>query len=87
MSDQPDNGVLLRQAIETAGLTQASALEMFNQGRDKPMSVSQWKAYLASTDSKRKYKCPDWVLDKMIRIAGDYKMAKKAGDKKAADKQ
>jgi hypothetical protein len=57
-----DNGQKLKAAIEKAGVTQARALELFNEGQARPLSTSQWKAYLANPDSARRSPCPDPVL-------------------------
>lgn len=57
-----DNGELLRELIETCCLTQAGALGRFNQDQARPISLSQWKGYLAHTGSARRSPCPDRVL-------------------------
>ncbi len=72
MSAPTDNGIRLRMIIEESSLTQAFALSLFNEGQARPMGESQWKAYLANLDSKRRYKCPDWVVDHMAAVAGKY---------------
>lgn len=63
-----DNGRELRSIIEKAGVTQAAALELFNKGQARPLSVSQWKAYLANVDSKRRSPCPEGVVDRMKKL-------------------
>lgn len=63
-----DNGQKLRKVIESAGVTQAKALELFNVGQVRPLSVSQWKAYLADPDSARRSPCPDAVLAHVRRV-------------------
>lgn len=57
-----DNGEVLRALIEDSGLTQAGALALFNEGQARPISLSQWKGYLAHKDSSRRSPCPDRVL-------------------------
>jgi hypothetical protein len=47
------NNERLRELIETAGLTQAAALTLFNRGQVRPISLSGWKAWLAESDSGR----------------------------------
>jgi hypothetical protein len=63
-----DNGELLRRAIEDAGISQALALALFNEGQARPLSLSTWKAYLAKPDSARKSPCPTTVLDRMKEL-------------------
>lgn len=60
-----DNGQQLRSFIENASVTQASVLELFNKGQARPLSIGQWKAYLAHVDSKRRSPCPDLVLQRV----------------------
>lgn len=67
-----DNGQELRNAIETAGVTQAKALELFNKGQARPLTLGQWKAYLAAPESVRRSPCPDAVLvwtKKVLNVA------------------
>lgn len=59
-----DNGELLRSLIEDCSLTQAGALKLFNEGQARPISLSQWKGYLAHRDSSRRSPCPDRVLQR-----------------------
>jgi hypothetical protein len=65
---EKDIGQMLRDVIEAAGITQLAALERFNRGQARPLSVSQWKAYLANPDSARRSPCPDSVLKRAKRI-------------------
>lgn len=59
-----DNGQLLRQLIEKAGITQIDALIRFNEGQALTLSLGQWKAYLAKSDSARRSPCPPGVLNR-----------------------
>lgn len=59
-----DNGQKLRQGIEKAGLTQARALDAFNEGLSRPLSLGHWKGFLAAPDSSRWARCPDWVWER-----------------------
>lgn len=63
-----DNGQELRNIIEQANSTQAAALAIFNKGQARPLSESQWKAYLAKEGSARKSPCPDAVLARMKKL-------------------
>ena len=63
-----DNGQELRNIIEQAKYTQAAALAIFNKGQARPLSESQWKAYLAKVGSSRKSPCPDAVLEHMKKL-------------------
>lgn len=47
------NNTRLRELIESAGLTQAVALTLFNRGQVRPITESGWKAWLAAPDSVR----------------------------------
>jgi hypothetical protein len=47
------NNARLRQLVEETGLTQASALTLFNRGQVRPITVSGWKAWLADPSSVR----------------------------------
>lgn len=67
MTDK-DNGQKLRAIIEAAGVTQLDALEAFNRRQARPLSVSQWKAYLANPDSARRSPCPDAVLKRARKL-------------------
>lgn len=40
-----NNGQKLRALIESAGMTQLGALNVFNKRQARPLSVSQWKAW------------------------------------------
>jgi hypothetical protein len=40
------NSLRLHQLIEEASLTQQKALELFNHGQVRPLSISAWKKYL-----------------------------------------
>jgi transcriptional regulator with XRE-family HTH domain len=57
-----DNGQKLRALINATGLTQAEALRRFNLRQARPLSIGQWKAYLAKTGSVRRSPCPDNVI-------------------------
>lgn len=63
-----DNGVALRRMIDAAGLTQAKALELVNEGQAFPIAESTWKSYLAAHDSKRRRPCPENVLVHAQRV-------------------
>ena len=63
-----DNGQRLRNLIEQAKCTQVAALAMFNKGQARPLSESQWKAYLAKEDSARRSPCPNEVLVRMEKL-------------------
>lgn len=63
-----DNGQELRKLIEQAKFTQSAALAIFNKGQARPLSESQWKAYLAREDSARRSPCPDEVLKRMKKL-------------------
>ncbi|MDO8728672.1 MAG: hypothetical protein Q7K26_02125 [bacterium] len=63
-----DNGQELRNVIEQAKFTQSAALAIFNKGQARPLSESQWKAYLAREDSARRSPCPDEVLKRMKKL-------------------
>jgi hypothetical protein len=63
-----DNGQELRSIIETAGVTQAHALELFNKGQARPLTLGQWKAYLANPESVRRSPCPDAVLKRTKKV-------------------
>lgn len=65
---EQDNGQQLRAMIENAGLTQAESLRRFNLRQARPLSLGQWKAYLASRDSVRRSPCPDTVLKRAMKI-------------------
>lgn len=47
------NNARLRQLIESAALTQAAALTLFNRGQVRPITESGFKAWLADPDSVR----------------------------------
>jgi hypothetical protein len=47
------NNARLRELIESAGLTQAAALTLFNRGQVRPISLSGWKAWLAEPSAER----------------------------------
>ncbi|TDP78177.1 hypothetical protein EV672_1264 [Aquabacterium commune] len=51
-TNHPNNS-RLRELIESAGLTQAAALTIFNRGQAKPITESGFKAWLAAPDSVR----------------------------------
>lgn len=68
VDDNIDNGIVLRQIIEEAGLTQRAALALFNEGQFRPLSIHHWKAYLGSPGSKRTYKCPSAVVERMRTV-------------------
>lgn len=63
-----DNGQELRKIIEAAGVTQAKALELFNKGQARPLTLGQWKAYLAAPESARRSPCPDTVLGRTKKL-------------------
>ena len=63
-----DNGQELRSIIEQSKFTQAAALAIFNKGQARPLSESQWKAYLAREDSARRSPCPDAVVMRMKKL-------------------
>lgn len=63
-----DNGQELRNIIEQAKYTQAAALAVFNKGQARPLSESQWKAYLANEGSTRKSPCPDAIVSRMKKL-------------------
>lgn len=63
-----DNGQKLRALIEAAGMTQLNALDAFNKRQARPLSVSQWKAYLAAPESARRSPCPDGVLKRARKL-------------------
>lgn len=65
---EKDNGQRLRDLIEGAGLTQVAALAEFNKRQARPLSIGQWKAYLASLDSVRRSPCPDAVLKRAEKL-------------------
>lgn len=67
MTDK-DNGQKLRDALEGSGLKQLEALALFNRGQARPLSESQWKAYLAKPDSARRSPCPDTVLERAKKL-------------------
>lgn len=83
-----DNGQELRQAIERAGLTQARALEVFNAGLPRPLSLGHWKSFLAAPDSSRWAPCPDYVWERaqivFQRTGGD--MSVSVQSKKVRDR-
>lgn len=56
------NNVRLRQLLEASGLKQGAALEAFNRGQLRPISMSYWKAWFASPDSVRWRVLPDAYL-------------------------
>jgi hypothetical protein len=65
------NGARLRELIEGAGLTQESALEIFNKARPKlfqPYSISAWKAFLVSPTSTRWRPFSDQLLERAENI-------------------
>ena len=68
-----DNGQILREIIAQTGLSQQKALDKFNHGQARPLSLSQWKAYIADKDSARRSPCPDWVIEHAITILGGNK--------------
>lgn len=47
------NNARLRELIESAGLTQAAALTLFNRGQVRPITESGFKAWLADRASVR----------------------------------
>ena len=49
----PSSNAKLRELIQAAGLTQDAALEKFNRGLVKPVSLSGFKAWLADPESQR----------------------------------
>lgn len=63
-----DNGQRLRALIEGAGITQAAALAEFNKRQARPLSIGQWKAYLADQSSMRRSPCPDRVLQRAEKL-------------------
>lgn len=63
-----DNGQQLRALIESAGVTQARALELFNQRQARKLSLRALKTYLAREDSKTRIACPDEVLRRMQKV-------------------
>jgi hypothetical protein len=69
-----DNGQQLRALIERVGLTQSAALKLFNGNQMRPLSLSQWKSYLAQESSSRRFPCPNAVLARAERL---FKVAKK----------
>jgi hypothetical protein len=50
--------------IEAAGIWQATALDLVNEGQAFPIALSTWKSYLAAADSARRRPCPDKVLER-----------------------
>ena len=69
-----DNGQQLRALIERVSLTQSAALKLFNGNQMRPLSLSQWKSYLAQESSSRRFPCPNAVLERAQRL---FKVAKK----------
>ena len=65
MPDSTHHGNELRRLIEQANLTQSAALARFNTDQARPLSLSQWKAYLAAPSSSRFSPCPESVLVRM----------------------
>lgn len=63
-----DNGMLLRELIAIAGLTQVEALARFNRGQAKPMALRTLKSYLAKPNSKSRVICPDTVIVRMRKV-------------------
>lgn len=61
--NKKDNGQILREIIAQSGLSQQKALDTFNRRQARPLSLSQWKAYIAQADSARRSPCPDWVIE------------------------
>jgi phage I-like protein len=54
----------LRELVEAAGMTQAEALEAFNQGLGPAAySMVTWKAFFASPDSKKHRKLKPALLE------------------------
>ncbi len=65
MTTTANHGNELRRLIEQANLTQSAALAKFNTDQARPLSLSQWKAYLADPSSSRFSPCPESVLTRM----------------------
>ena len=63
-----DNGQKLRKLIEAASVTQVKALDLFNKGQARPLTIGQWKAYLAAEESTRRSPCPDAVLEHAKKV-------------------
>jgi hypothetical protein len=63
-----DNGAQLKKIIADADMTQKEALDMFNVGQVRPLSLSQWKSYMSHPTSKRRFPCPDDVLSHMKKL-------------------
>jgi uncharacterized protein YehS (DUF1456 family) len=57
-----NNSIRLRQLIKEAGLTQKEALERFNHGQARPLSMSGWMAYFVNPESSRFRKPNDAIL-------------------------
>lgn len=56
------NGKELRELIEASGLTQTEALDMFNAGQARKLSLGHWKSYLSAPGTSRWTACPDEVV-------------------------
>jgi hypothetical protein len=64
------NNERLRELIETAGLTQAAALTLFNRGQVRPISLSGWKAWLAEPNAERWRELSDAYLAHAEKVFG-----------------
>lgn len=62
------NNLRLRELIETAELTQAAALTLFNRGQVRPITESGWKAWLADPESVRWRELSDAYKDHAEKV-------------------
>jgi hypothetical protein len=62
------NNIKLRALIESAGLTQAAALTLFNRGQVRPITESGFKAWLAAPDSARWRELSDAYIEHAEKV-------------------
>ncbi len=62
------NNARLRELIESAGLTQAAALTLFNRGQVRPITESGFKAWLADPASVRWRELSDAYLQHAEKV-------------------
>lgn len=53
IASAPSTNARLRALVEASGLSQSKALEAFNAGQLRPISLSAFKAWLADPDALR----------------------------------
>jgi len=66
----PENNRRLCELVESAGLSEAVAITLFNRGRSRPVTHSEFRAWMAQPESPRWRALPDDELVHAERMLG-----------------